>query len=73
VDQLGNLRGTALSASTQAVRPHTEALPLTVSLLGPQVIVRNGNVLPAPAPQQRRVLALLATHPGEVVAREDIH
>jgi DNA-binding winged helix-turn-helix (wHTH) protein len=35
--------------------------------------VRNGNVLPAPAPQQRRVLALLATHPGEVVAREDIH
>ena len=43
---------------------------LRVCLLGPQVILRDGDELHAPAPQQRRVLALLASKPGEVVSRE---
>lgn len=65
------------AASPAAEPPHitpprsrADTPPLTVALLGPQVITKNGKALPAPAPQQRRVLALLASRPGEVVSRE---
>lgn len=43
---------------------------LLIGVLGPQMIEHDGKVLAAPAPQQRRVLALLASRPGEVVSRE---
>ena len=45
---------------------------IEVRVLGPQMILRNGVEVPPPAPQQRRVLAVLASRPGEVVAREAI-
>ena len=43
---------------------------LEVGVLGPQIIRVSGTEIDAPAPQQRRVLSLLASRPGEVVARE---
>ena len=43
---------------------------INVDVLGPQVIHKDGRELPPPAPQQRRVLSLLASKPGEVVSRE---
>jgi DNA-binding SARP family transcriptional activator len=43
---------------------------LSISVLGPQVIYLKGAELDAPAPQQRRVLSLLASRPNEVVSRE---
>jgi DNA-binding SARP family transcriptional activator len=45
---------------------------ITIQVLGPQIILRDGQEVPPPAPQQRRVLAVLASQPGEVVAREAI-
>ena len=47
-------------------------MPISIRVLGPQVILRDGEEIHPPAPQQRRVLAVLASHPGEVVAREAI-
>jgi len=44
--------------------------PLSINVLGPQMIVIDGVELDAPAPQQRRVLSLLASRPNEVVSRE---
>jgi DNA-binding winged helix-turn-helix (wHTH) protein len=38
----------------------------------PQIILRDGEEIHPPAPQQRRLLVVLASHPGEVVAREAI-
>lgn len=43
---------------------------LSVSVLGPMEIRLNGELIPPPAPQQRRVLALLASRPGQTVSRE---
>ena len=43
---------------------------ITIDVLGPQVVRKDGKELPPPAPQQRRVLSLLASKPGEVVSRE---
>ena len=45
---------------------------ISIRVLGPQIILRYGEEVPPPAPQQRRVLAVLASRPGEVVAREAI-
>ena len=45
---------------------------ISIKVLGPQIILRDGEEIPPPAPQQRRVLAVLASRPGEVVAREAI-
>lgn len=45
---------------------------IAIRVLGPQIILRDGEEIPPPAPQQRRVLAVLASTPGEVVAREAI-
>lgn len=45
---------------------------ISIQVLGPQIILREGVEIPPPAPQQRRVLAVLASRPGEVVAREAI-
>lgn len=53
-----------------AVGRATEAISIRV--LGPQIILRDGEEVAPPAPQQRRVLAVLASRPGEVVAREAI-
>lgn len=50
---------------------HTTA-GIAIRVLGPQIILRDGEEIPPPAPQQRRVLAVLASRPGEVVAREAI-
>ena len=47
-------------------------MPISIRVLGPQIIMRDGEEIHPPAPQQRRVLAVLASHPGEVVAREAI-
>lgn len=44
--------------------------PLEVFILGPQLIVKDGVEIDPPAPQQRRVLAVLASRPSEVVSRE---
>lgn len=44
--------------------------PLEVYILGPQRIVKDGTEVDPPAPQQRRVLAVLASRPSEVVSRE---
>ena len=41
-------------------------------ILGPQVIVKSGKELSPPAPQQRRVLSVLASRPGETLSREGI-
>lgn len=43
---------------------------ISIDVLGPQVVRKDGKELPPPAPQQRRVLSLLASRPGEVVSRE---
>ena len=43
---------------------------LEVFVLGPQLIVKDGAEVDPPAPQQRRVLAVLASRPSEVVSRE---
>ncbi len=51
-------------------RSPTEGIAIRV--LGPQIILRDGEEIPPPAPQQRRVLAVLASRPGEVIAREAI-
>ncbi|MEY3733818.1 MAG: hypothetical protein RL347_1177 [Actinomycetota bacterium] len=45
---------------------------ISIRVLGPQIILRDGEELAPPAPQQRRVLAVLASKPNEVVAREAI-
>jgi len=45
---------------------------IEICVLGPQVIIRDGEEVPPPAPQQRRVLAVLASRPGEVISREVI-
>ncbi len=45
---------------------------ISIRVLGPQIILRYGEEVPPPAPQQRRVLAVLASRPGEVIAREAI-
>ncbi len=47
-------------------------MPISIRILGPQIIKRAGEEVPPPAPQQRRVLAVLASRPGEVIAREEI-
>jgi DNA-binding SARP family transcriptional activator len=47
-------------------------MPISIRVLGPQIILCDGEEIHPPAPQQRRVLAVLASHPGEVVAREAI-
>lgn len=44
--------------------------PLQVFVLGPQLIVKDGFEVDPPAPQQRRVLAVLASRPSQVVSRE---
>lgn len=44
--------------------------PLELFILGPQRIVKDGIEIDPPAPQQRRVLAVLASRPSEVVSRE---
>ena len=54
------------------MRTSREESGVSISVLGPQIIVRDGEELAPPAPQQRRVLAVLASRPGEVVAREAI-
>ena len=45
---------------------------ISIRVLGPQIILRDGEEIPPPAPQQRRVLAVLASRANEVVAREAI-
>ena len=47
-----------------------ELSTITIEVLGPQVVRKDGKEIPPPAPQQRRVLSLLASKPGEVVSRE---
>ena len=41
-----------------------------ILILGPQLILKDGKELSPPAPQQRRVLSVLASRPSEVVSRE---
>lgn len=41
-----------------------------ILVLGPQLILKDGEELAPPAPQQRRVLSVLASRPSEVVSRE---
>ena len=43
---------------------------LRILVLGPQLIMKDGEELAPPAPQQRRVLSVLASRPSEVVSRE---
>lgn len=61
------------SSSNYTFRP-SQGITVTIAIkvLGPQQIVIDGVELPALAPQQRRVLAILATRPGEVISRDDI-
>lgn len=43
---------------------------VSVNVLGPQVVTVGGREIAPLAPQQRRVLSLLASRPGEVLSRE---
>ena len=45
-------------------------MDLRILVLGPQLIMKDGQELAPPAPQQRRVLSVLASRPSEVVSRE---
>jgi len=45
---------------------------LRINVLGPQEIFITNEVIEPLAPQQRRVLAILASRPGEVIARDHI-
>jgi DNA-binding SARP family transcriptional activator len=45
---------------------------VSIAVLGPQIILKDGEEIHPPAPQQRRVLSVLASRPGEVIAREVI-
>ena len=72
VDLLLAIRiGSAIDRGT-GVRTNHDMTGVSISVLGPQIIERDGIELAPPAPQQRRVLAVLASRPGEVVAREAI-
>jgi DNA-binding SARP family transcriptional activator len=61
-----------LQAPKGETSSYARGAEISIHILGPQVILRNGEEIHPPAPQQRRVLAVLASHPGEVVAREAI-
>jgi DNA-binding SARP family transcriptional activator len=45
---------------------------IKINVLGPQQIVIDGQEQPPLAPQQRRVLAILASRPGEVITRDHL-
>ena len=61
-----------LQAPKRETSSYARGATISIHVLGPQVILRDGEEIHPPAPQQRRVLAVLASHPGEVVAREAI-
>lgn len=47
-------------------------MTITIGVLGPQLVSVDGHEIETLAPQQRRVLSVLASHPGAIVARDQI-
>ena len=64
----GQRQGVAKPIPASRVTPASEQIRIHV--LGPQIILRGDVEVAPPAPQQRRVLAVLASRPGEVLSRE---